>query len=318
MLETFMDEKNEETKMMFGIELEYGGYDNRLQVKPDDIIETVKTDGSVAGDGREYNLCPREYETISNGTFAKEIETFMYRAANHNCTESATAGNHIHYSYNGKDMPGNGERIHEIMRVVRNAFSYQYIYSELNQKIECNTNIEQGKIITPRIKAYHDAIQWLYSISNRSGHEDYGLGGDYTRGYTRHGTIELRCWRTTLDYRSVIARVIVGWFFIKWALATEQAEQGKLENEVDWNELNIWNQMAKDEKVKNAYTYLAFHFNNKHWIGLKEDDLCAKLNTTVQMARAIKNRTRLYQKSLIQQNPEARTKELFKKINKGE
>lgn len=317
MLETFMDENNQETNMMFGIELEYGGYNNRLIVREDDIIETVKTDGSVSGDGREYNLLPQYYKKITDGTFAKDIESFMLRAANHHCTESATAGNHIHYSY--KDIvPEDGDRIHEIMNTVRSAFNYQYVYKNLKEKIETNDNITQGKIITPHIKAYHDAIQWLYSVSNRSGHEDYGLGTDYTRGYTRHGTIELRCWRTTLDYRSVIARVIVGWFFIKWALATEKEESGKLENEVDWNELDIWKQMEKDEKVKNAYTYLAFHFNNKHYIGLEEDKLCEKLNVTAQMARAIKNRTRLYQKSLIQHNPEARTKELFKKVNKGE
>lgn len=317
MLETFMDEKNPETNMMFGIELEYGGYNNRLQIKPDDIIQTVKTDGSVAGDGREYNLNPRTYETVESGSFAKEIESFMFRAANHNCTESATAGNHIHYSY--KDVDRNdGNRIHELMNVVRNHFGYSYVFKHLNDKIETNDDATKGNIITPRVKAYHDAIQWLYSVSNRSGHEDYGLGGDYTRGYTCHDTIELRCWRTTLDYRSVIARVIVGWFFIKWALATEQEENGKLESEIDWNELDIWKQMEKDEKVKNAYTYLAFHFNNKHYMGLKTDDLCNKLNIPAQMAQAIKNRTRLYQKSLLQNNPEARTKELFKKINKGE
>lgn len=317
MLETFMDEKNQETNMMFGIELEYGGYNNQLQIKPDDIIETVKTDGSVAGDGREYNLNPRKYETITSGSFAKEIESFMFRAANHNCTESGTAGNHIHYSYKDINM-NDGDRIHDVMSIVRNNFGYSYVYKQLNKKIEVNSDPTKGDIMTPRVKAYHDAIQWLYSVSNRSGHEDYGLGSDYTRGYTCHGTIELRCWRTTLDYRSVIARVIVGWFFIKWALATEQKENPRLEEEVDWNELDIWKQMEKDEKVKNAYTYLAFHFNNKHWIGLKEDDLCEKLNVTVQMARAIRNRTRLYQKSLIQNNPEARTKDLFKKINKGE
>lgn len=317
MLETFMDEKNQKTNMMFGIELEYGGYNNRLQIKPDDIIQTVKADASVAGDGREYNLCPRKYETIPSGSFAKEIETFMFRAANHNCTESATAGNHIHYSYKGIDR-NDGQRIHEIMNVVRNHFGYSYIWEQLNQKIEVNSDPTKGAIMTPRAKAYHDTIQWLYSVSNRSGHEDYGLGSDYTRGFTCHGTIELRCWRTTLDYRSVIARVIVGWFFIKWALATEQEENPRVEEEVDWNELDIWKQMEKDEKVKNAYTYLAFHFNNKHYIGLKEDDLCEKLNVTAQMARAIKKRTRLYQKALIKGNPEERTKELFKKINKGE
>lgn len=317
MLETFMDEKNPETNMKFGIELEYGGYNTRLTPRENDIIETVKRDGSVAGDGREFNLYPRKYETITNGSFAKEIESFMFRAANHNCTESGTAGNHIHYSYDGVDR-NDGDRIHEIMRAIRNVFGYNYICKQLNEKIEINDDRTKGAIITPRIKAYHDAIQWLYSTSNRSGHECYGLCGDYTRGYTCHSTIELRCWRTTLDYRSVIARVIVGWFFIKWALATEVQEQGKYEEEIDWNELDIWKQMEKDEKVKNAYTYLAFHFNNKHYIGFKEDDLCEKLNITKKMARTIRNRTRLYQMSLIQCNPESKTKELFKKINKGE
>ena len=175
---------------------------------------------------------------------------------------------------------------------------------------ETNENIKNMKIqdLLKKKKLY-EAFQWLYSISNRTGREHYGLGRDVTRGYTRHGTIELRAWRTTLDYRSVCARVKLGWYFIKWLITTMELDDI---NHIDWEEESIWTNM--NPEIKNAYMYLAFHYDNKHYVGLSETELIAKLDTTKLVAKAIKQRSKMFKKQREEGNPEKEAKRIFETI----
>ena len=78
---------------MFGTELEFGGHSNRLtydKENKNELIETIKNDCSVAGDGTEYNLKPIAFKDLDKKRVA--LESLCYRMANKNCTLSATAG----------------------------------------------------------------------------------------------------------------------------------------------------------------------------------------------------------------------------------
>ena len=103
-------QKNEEAIIgkfdnpMFGTELEYGGRGEYCRNGFDSILETAKHDGSVAGSGREYNMKPKTMDEVwcKKSNFKTELEKFMLKQINeYNCTESVTAGEHVHYSYKG-------------------------------------------------------------------------------------------------------------------------------------------------------------------------------------------------------------------------
>lgn len=316
--------------LKFGIELEYGGYDNEVSrtgletAEGNNLIETIKDDCSVAGDGTEYNWSPMLYTNINANK--KAMEAFMFKCANKRCTESVTAGNHVHMSAPNLTQIV-GDYVQNTMRDILNRCGWDY--RTMRKPVEetryleyCKSKInteapqeEQDKAFqeTLKTRACYLAIQWLYSTSNRQGNECYGIGNDYSRGYTRHGTIELRVWRTTLDYRSVISRVRVAWMYVKWLASRIQLDE---KGYIDWGKESIWDFVAKPENsdAYNAFKYLAFNTNNKHRCGLSEIDLETRLNVTHQCALAIKERSRLIKDSLKINSNRSKAKELFKLI----
>lgn len=335
----------------FGTELEFGGYSNRIAYNKDDkdeLIETIKNDCSVAGDGTEYNLKPIAFKDLDKKRVA--LESLCYRMANKNCTLSATAGEHFHYSWKNI-KPVMGAIVRSFMDSRGSSISIQYptqeektkddfyqdfghsdqysryydakisfmtdSYSDRRTRRNKAENVYKLKDDKSNQKEYDKSVavykllQALYSTSNRSGTESYGLAGDGTRGYTRHSTIELRCWRTTHDYRSIIARAMIGRFFL-----TEMLRYGIMEayEYIDYADENIWNKITSNPYILDCYRYLAFHYNNKHKVGLKLDDLEILTKTGHGYATAIKMRTSMIQKSLIKNNSESKAKELLKNI----
>lgn len=312
----------------FGIELEYAGrntYCNEGNV----LTETVKYDGSVAGDSREWNLKPQRLCDIRSDSYKKSLESWMCSAIAHNCEMHVSAGNHIHFG--ADDMEENEEYqddyydeqqyesaiMSSIGEMVRRVF--HRIYGETIYDTEGNAILWSNKLKAlkdasdqdPEKKKCMEAIRFLYSVSNRHGTEDYGLGQDGTRSYTRHGTVEIRAFKTTTDYRSVIARVIVSNFFINWCAKTRFA----LEGFIDWEEVpSIWEWLNETHhmNVKNMYLYLAFHCHNKHAVGHTKEELIEKLFISKKYATAITRRSSMIAKSLLNNSPEKRAKELFK------
>lgn len=312
----------------FGIELEYAGR-NTYCNENHELTETVKYDGSVAGDGREWNLKPKRFCNVRSDSYKKALESWMCSAIAHNCEMHVSAGNHIHFG--ADDMEENeeyqddyydeqqydSEIMSSIGEMVRRVFSRIYgetIYDTEDNAIQWSDKIKALKDASdesPEKKKYMEAIRFLYSVSNRHGTEDYGLGRDGTRGYTRHGTVEIRAFKTTTDYRSVIARVIVSHFFINWCAKTRFA----LEGYIDWEEVpSIWEWLNEMHhiNVKNMYLYLAFHCHNKHAVGHTKEELIEKLFISKKYATAITRRSSMIAKSLLNNSPEKRAKELFK------
>lgn len=311
----------------FGIELEYAGrgtYCNELH----ELTETVKFDGSVAGDGREWNLKPQRLCNIRSEKYKKSLESWMCSAVANNCEMHVSAGNHIHFGAddieeNGEYDDWNGQPLYDsaIMSSVGEAVRrvYSNVYGGPIYDTEGNTILWTEKIRALKDASDSDiakkkcmeAIRFLYSVSNRHGIEDYGLGSDGTRGYTRHGTVEIRAFKTTTDYRSVIARVIVSNFFINWCSKIRFVIEGY----IDWEEIpSIWDWLNETHNmnVKNMYLYLAFHCHNKHAVGHTKEELIEKLQISKQYAAAITRRSSMIAKSLLNNTPEKRAKELFK------
>jgi hypothetical protein len=88
-----------------------------------------------------------------------------------------------------------------------------------------------------------------------------------------------------------------------------------MERYVTWDNIpDTWEELQKEENkvVKDMYTYLAFHAHNKHKVGMTEEELRIKLNVSKQVARAIKTRSLMIAKSLLNNAPEKIAKELFK------
>lgn len=316
----------------FGIELEYAGRDNACN-RNHELTEDLKYDGSVAGDGREWNLKPQEISDITSEKYQKLLESWMVTASNHGCLIHASAGNHIHFGRNSTideyletleddyiDGP-DSEVMSSIGESVRKVFAIFFgermpIYDKDNNTLEWSDKKKLTKKLNeettyPYIKKCYEALQFLYSVSNRSGNENYGLGADGTRGYTRHATVEIRVFRTTTDYRSVIARVLVSKFFIEWCCKARFADY----KYIDWAEIpSIWDEINKEENktVKDMYTYLAFHEHNKHNVGLSKNELCEKLNVPKNISLAIKRRSSMIAKALLPNTAENKVKELFK------
>ena len=336
MEETFLDRKRRmefidrcvSSAKTFGIELEYAGR-NTYCNEANELTETVKYDGSVAGDGREWNLKPRQFWDIRSESYKKSLESWMCSAIAHNCEMHVSAGNHIHFG--ADDMQENedyeddyydeqhydSETMSLIGQAVRKVYNNVYggtIYDTEGRAILWTDKIRALKDASdtePAAKKCMEAIRFLYSVSNRHGTEDYGLGNDGTRGYTRHGTVEIRAFKTTTDYRSVIARVIVSKFFIDWCTKTMFAT----EDYIDWTEVpSIWELLNETSniQVKNMYLYLAFHCHNKHAVGHTKEELLEKLQISKQYATAITRRSSMIAKSLLNNSPEKRAKELFK------
>lgn len=315
----------------FGIELEYAGRNNACN-RNHELTEDLKHDGSVAGDGREFNLKPQEISDITSEKYQKLLESWMVTASNHGCLIHASAGNHIHFGRNSTideyletleydDESGpESEVMHSVGESVRKVFALflgerMPIYDKENNTLEWEDKKKLTKTLNEEtymyIKRCYEALQFLYSVSNRSGNEDYGLGADGTRGYTRHATVEIRVFRTTTDYRSVIARVLVSKFFIEWCCKARFADN----KYIDWDEVpSIWDEINKEENktIKNMYTYLAFHEHNKHNVGLSKDELREKLNVPKNMSLAIKRRSSMIAKALLPNTAENKVKELFK------
>ena len=175
---------------------------------------------------------------------------------------------------------------------------------------------DNEKLKTEMIKKLYDAFQFLYSVSNRDGTESYGLGTNCTRGYTSHGTIELRCWRTSYDYREILARVFVARFFLQYILRIGLYEKNGLMKEIT-NIESIWQMINKkeNEKLKSMYEYLAYNVRNKHKMGLPIHMLMANLKTyDAGYATEVKKRSDIYNKSLIKNTSAKKAKEMFETI----
>lgn len=314
----------------FGIELEYAGRNTYCNEKHE-LTETVKYDGSVEGDGREWNLKPQRLCDIRSDNYKKSLESWMCSAVAHNCEMHISAGNHIHFGAN--DMQENedyeddwydDEEQHYdsaimswIGAAVRNVFDNVYggtIYDTEEHvilwadKVKALKDASDSSILKKRCM---EAIRFLYSVSNRHGTEEYGLGNDGTRGYTRHGTVEIRAFKTTTDYRSIIARTIITNFFLNWCAKTRFAIEGF----IDWEDVpSIWEWLNETHhiNVKSMYTYLAFHCHNRHAVGHTKEELMEKLQISKKYATAITRRSSMIAKSLLNNTPEKRAKELFK------
>jgi hypothetical protein len=311
----------------FGIELEYAGMNTACnQNHP--LTQTMKYDGSVADDGREWNLHPKRLDSILSKEYKTNIESWMVTATKHGCLIHKTAGQHIHFGatdmcdneyydeYDDEENAIDSETMREIGQCVQNVFCETISKTWKNEE-GINVIWEKRILLKDKLsdeepektKKCVNALKFLYSVSNRDGTESYGLGRDGTRGYTRHGTVEIRAFRTTTDYRSVIARTIVSKFFLEWCSKTE------MERYISWDEIpDIWEELQKEENkvVKDMYTYLAFHTHNKHKVGMTEEELRLKLNIPKPVVRAIKSRSSMIAKSLLNNAPEKVAKELFK------
>lgn len=327
LLETFFETINSEKTV--GIELEYGGRMNYCNANHP-LTLTIKHDGSVSGDGREFNLIHKKLSEIRESEYKKDIETFMLVATNNRCTESYTAGNHIHfafahdtchdtYSDTAKYLAAAiTKAIEEANYTLYGAkwkpefentdiWTWFTFRNKLKRAVDINTG-EEKRIYY----LYYKAIEWLYTVSNRRGTEDYGLGRDITRGYTYHGTTEIRAFKTSLDYRTILARIEITNFFLNYLAKLKFLTENEYVSDIDYP--TIWDEMNREgnKNIKNKYTYLAFHHTNRHYVGLTEEELRKELNKTKSFILAVKKRSRMIQKALNKRNAENEVKELFK------
>ena len=329
-LETFFETIYSEKTV--GIELEYGGSSNYCNASHP-LTLTVKHDCSVSGDGREFNLIHKKLSEIRDSVYKKDIESFMVTAANNRCTESFTAGNHIHFAFahdtchdresdTAKYLAGGIKKaINEANYTVYGSkwkpefenpdepvWRTWYVFkNKVKRAVDINTGEER------RISyLYYNALEWLYTVSNRRGTERFGLGTDITRGYTYHGTTEIRAFKTSLDYRTILARIEITNFFLNYIAKLKFLTENEYVSDTEYP--TIWDEMNREgnKNVKDKYTYLAFHHTNKHYVGLSEEDLRKELNKTKSFVLAVKKRSRMIQKSLNRKNAENEVKELFK------
>lgn len=329
LLETFFETINSEKTV--GIELEYGGRANYCNANHP-LTLAVKHDASVSGDGREFNLVHKELSEIKESTYKKDIESFMVTAANNRCTESFTAGNHIHFAFKHDTCHDRESDTAKYLAAAltkaveeanyalygakwkpefENPDDYVWAWYKFKNKIKRAVDINTGE--ERKIASlYYKALEWLYTVSNRRGSENYGLGRDITRGYTYHGTTEIRAFKTSLDYRTILARIEITNFFLNYLAKLKFLTENKYVSDTDYP--TIWDEMNKEENknVKDKYTYLAFHHTNLHYVGLSEEELRKKLNKTKAFVQAVKKRSRMIHKSLNRKNAESEVKELFK------
>lgn len=328
-LETFFEIINSEKTV--GIELEYGGRANYCNASHP-LTLTIKHDSSVSGDGREFNLIHKKLSEIRESAYKKDIESFMVTAANNRCTESFTAGNHIHFAFEHNTCHDRESDTAKYLAAAitkaieeanytlyrtkwkpefENPNASYWSWFTFNNKIKRALDINTGE--ERRIYyLYNKAIEWLYTVSNRRGTENYGLGRDITRGYTYHGTTEIRAFKTSLDYRTILARIEITNFFLNYLAKLKFLTENEYVSDTDYP--TIWDEMNREgnKNVKDKYTYLAFHCANHHYVGLSEEELRKELNKTKAFVQAVKKRSRMIQKSLNRKNAESEAKELFK------
>lgn len=147
--------------------------------------------------------------------------------------------------------------------------------------------------LNEKYKKQFEWVKFLYSTSEREGFENYGLFCDMTRGFTSHRTIELRVWRTTLDYRKLTARATIAMFWIYFVNKHIRLIHKGYEK---YKDVNIWDELRLNKKAYDAYKYLAFCYSNKHNIGYTEEELIQKTATSRYEAKAIKEITEIQEK----------------------
>lgn len=318
------DFNREKTIPMFGIELEYGGYDTSVT---SELIEDTKDDGSVQGDGLEINLFPVKNTEENIKEFKAKAKKMMERAEEGNCMVHPSAGMHVHVSSTSLG----GQEGTNIVTITKNIFEREevtgikwddseskYVYKDQYEDEYCYVDKEEyerminegyddeylmiridGKArlkikneneIEEKYKKQFEWIKFLCSTSEREGFEEYGLGRDITRGYTGHRTIELRVWRTTLDYRKLTARATIAMFWIYFVNKHIRLIHKGYEK---YKDVDIWEELKKDTKAYDAYQYLAFCYTNHHDIGYTEQELIDKLDMTSYSAKAIKELSRI-------------------------
>ena len=197
--------KNE---IMFGIELEFEGYDTDVRSS---LIEAKKGDGSVRGDGLEINLYPVLMNKPDMDEFKKKAERMMLSAINNNCEVGSSAGMHIHLSSNTIN-PREGRIVEKVFNKVfcnsemnkfwDNTDEKKYIYDddeyeyidvtdEDADKIEameddyetCVLKVSGKELLKTKNEdlMYDDlkmSLEWmkfLYSVCERDGFEEYGV-----------------------------------------------------------------------------------------------------------------------------------------------
>ena len=340
-----IEEDTDRTKneIMFGIELEFEGYDTDVRSS---LIEDKKDDGSVKGDGLEINLYPVLMNKTDIDEFKKKAEKMMLSAIKNSCKVGPSAGMHIHLSSDTINQR-EGRIIEEVfVKVFCNSEmdkfwddtkEKKYIYDDYEneyidvtdedpENIEILENDYDGSVIevkgkellrtknedlmSDKIKMNLEWIKFLYSVCERDGFEEYGICRDGTRGYTDHETVELRAWRTTLDYRKLTARAKIAAFWIYNVCKNKRLiEHGFITEKT----VDIWEDLQKDKEALDAYKYLAFNCDNKYNIGYTREELEKKLYTEKEIANAITDRSKLIKKSLFCY-PETQVKELFKNV----
>lgn len=318
------DFNREKTIPTFGIELEYGGYDTSVT---SELIEDTKDDGSVQGDGLEINLFPVKNTEENIKEFKAKAKKMMERAEEGNCIVHPSAGMHVHVSstslgwqegtnivaitrnifereeFTGIKWDDSESRYvykdeyedeytyvdkEEYERMINEGYDDEYLMIRIDGK--ARLKIKNENEIDEKYKKQFEWIKFLYSISEREGFEGYGLGRDITRGYTGHRTIELRVWRTTLDYRKLTARATIAMF---WIYFVNKHIRLIHKGYKKYKDVDIWEELKKDEKAYDAYKYLAFCYTNHHDVGYTEQEIINKLGMTSCAAKAIKELSRI-------------------------
>lgn len=193
-----------------------------------DMVDMVVSDGSVRG-GHEIRF--------SHGTLSKWKETdvkgvMKWLRDKHFNNRTSTAGMHIHMS---------------------------------------TDSIEATKYATRRCCFCKNAIlDILYPICGRKAKirgtvrlkHRYGIGSDFTRGFTRHNTLEIRVWEATLNPKVFTARLKFADYFMRF-----------LCSEMPFSE--FFNNMTLAEKKNYAYLVKT---NNQHAFGMGKEAALKQLN----------------------------------------
>lgn len=106
----------------------------------------------------------------------------------------------------------------------------------------------------------------------------------------------------------VFCRALIGWEWLKWIIKKEWLNK---QGFIDWEEESFWKEINKTQRALTAYKYLAFNIRNKHRVGLSENELIEKLNETKQFAKAMKIRSNMFMKQLVEGTDEERVKKIF-------
>ena len=224
------------TNVDLGVELEvehktghqHGVVQRALMEIIGDMVDMVVNDGSVRG-GHEIRF---NYGPLSKWKETDVKGIMKWLRDKHFNNRTSTAGMHIHMSTNSITATKYAAKR---CRICKKAI-LDILYPICGRKAK---------------------IRGELKLENR-----YGLDNDFTRGFTRHNTLEIRVWEATLNPKVFTARLKFADYFMRFLCSGMPFSE-------------FFNNMTLEEKKNYAYLVKT---NNQHAFGMGKEAALKQLN----------------------------------------